>query len=154
MDSTLRARFSLMAILILAAAAMRIVPHPPNFSPVAAIALFGGAHFDRKGWAFIVPLAAMLLSDVVLQLLYGWGFHTQMPIVYLTFTAIVGLGLLLRGQRRPRLVIAAALGASLLLYLTTNFGVWALGSLYPKTASGLLACYIAALPFLGWTVLA
>lgn len=152
MERTVNARSSLVTAMILGAAVLRIVPHPPNFTPIAAIALFGGAHLDRKRWAFAVPLAAMLLSDLVLQILFGWGLHGQLPIVYATFAGIVCLGLAVRDRRRPLPVAGAALGASLLLYLTTNFAVWAAGSLYPRTVAGLLACYTAGLPFLAPTI--
>jgi hypothetical protein len=94
----------------------------------------------------------MLLSDAVLELLYGWGFHAQMPVVYLSFAAIVGLGLLLRRRRRVASLPAAALAASTLFFLATNFTVWAGGGLYPHTAAGLAACYAAALPFFGPTL--
>ncbi len=152
MDRTLKARFALMAAMVVGVAILRIVPHPPNFAPVAAMALFGGAHFDHRAWAFIVPLVAMLLSDAVLELLFGWGFHAQMPLVYLSFAAIVGLGLVIRSRRRPLVVGGAALAASTLFFVTTNFGVWAMGSLYPKTVAGLLACYTAAIAFFGYTL--
>lgn len=154
MERTLRARFWLMASMVLGVATMRILPHPPNFAPVAAMALFGGAHFDRRAWAFAVPLGAMLLSDTVLELLFGWGFHAQMPVVYLSFSGIVCLGFLLRRRRRLIPVAAAALSGSTLFFLTTNFSVWAQGGLYPRTAAGLAACYTAALPFFGATVAA
>jgi len=152
MERTLRARFWLMASLVVGVAIMRIIPHPPNFAPVAAMALFGGAHFDRRGWAFVVPLAAMLLGDAVLELLFGWGFHALMPVVYVSFAAIVSLGFLLRRRRRFVPVAAVALAGSTLFFLTTNFGVWAQGSLYPRAAAGLAACYAAAVPFFGATV--
>lgn len=153
-ERTLRARFWLMASMVVGVATLRILPHPPNFAPVAAMALFGGAHFDRRTWAFVVPLAAMLLSDAVLELLFGWGFHALMPVVYLSFTAIVCLGVLLGRHRRIVPVATAALAGSTLFFLTTNLGVWATGSMYPRTAAGLATCYTAALPFFGATAAA
>src|SRR5713101_898164 len=99
MNTAIRSRFWLMAGLVFGAAALRLLPHPPNFAPIAAIALFGGAHFERKRWAFAVPLAAMLASDTVLEALYGWGFTSGMPVVYGSFALIVGVGMLLRGRR-------------------------------------------------------
>ena len=151
MDTTLKTRFWWMAAMVAGVAALRILPHPYNFAPVTAMALFSGAHFDRKAWAFAVPLAAMLLSDAALELLWGEGFHGQMPVIYLSFAAIVGLGFLLRGRRRVLPVGAALFSASLLFFAVTNFGVWAFGSLYPLTPAGLLAAYVAALPFFGAT---
>jgi hypothetical protein len=152
MDRMLRARFWWMASMVVGVAAMRVLPHPPNFTPVAAMALFGGAHFDRKSWAFAVPLAAMLLSDAVLEWVFGRGFHALTPVVYLSFVAIVCLGFLLRRRRSVATVAGAALGSSVLFFLTTNLAVWAAGDLYPRTAAGLAACYVAAIPFFGATL--
>ncbi len=141
-----------MAAMVVGAATMRLLPHPPNFTPIAAMALFGGACFDRKLWAFVVPLAGMLASDVALEILTGHGFHTLMPVVYLSFAAITGLGLLIRRRRQVWSIAAASLAASTLFFLTTNFAVWLFGSFYPKTAAGLFGCYVAALPFFGSTI--
>src|SRR5260370_33110869 len=143
-------RFWLMASLVLGAAALRLLPHPPNFTPIAAIALFGGAHFERKGWAFAAPLAAMALSDAVLRALFGWGFD---PVVYATFAVIVCLGFLLRDRKTAPLPVAgASLAAATIVYLTTNFAVWAGSGMYAKTVTGLVRCYVAAIPFLGPTL--
>lgn len=141
-----------MATLVLGAAILRLLPHPPNVTPVAAMALFGGAHFDRTSRAFAVPLAAMFISDALLQWLFGWGFHGQMVVVYLCFVATVGIGLLLRRRVSVLSVAAAAFSSSTLFFVTTNLAVWAAGSLYPHSAAGLLSCYVAALPFYGLTL--
>lgn len=135
-------RFAVIAGLILAAAASRLLPHPPNFTPVGAVALFGGACLADKRLAFLVPLAAMFLSDLVL------GLHRGMPVIYLCFALVVCLGFRLRCHRRPLPVAAAAVAGALLFYLVSNFGVWARGRMYPLTIDGLAACYVAALPFL------
>ena len=152
MEKTLKARFWLMLSMVVGIAIMRVIPHPPNFTPVAAMALFGGACFDRKKWAFIIPLLAMLLSDTALQLLFGWGFHNLMPVVYLSFIAIVGLGLWVRKNRKVSVIISASIASSVLFFITTNFAVWGFSSLYPKTIQGLIACYTMALPFFGNTL--
>ena len=142
----MKSRFGLMIGMIFAAAAMRLVPHPPNFESIGAIALFAGAHFDDKRWAFICPLAALFLSDAVI------GFHTQMPIVYGTFALVVWLGFFLRERRTALPITGAALAASILFFVITNFGVWAFDGLYPRTFEGLVVCYIAAIPFFGYTL--
>jgi uncharacterized protein DUF6580 len=140
-------RFGLMAILVFAGVATRLLPHPPNFTAMSAIALFSGAHFSRRIWGFAVPLAAMLVSDAVL------GFSSTLPVVYATFAAIVGIGFLLRERRTRVLPVAgAAVASSVLFYLTTNFAVWVLSGIYPKTPAGLVACYVAAIPFFGPTL--
>jgi hypothetical protein len=137
--------------MILAAAASRLIPHPPNFSPITAMALLGGACFVEKRWAFVVPLAALLISDVLI------GFHHTVPFVYGSVALIVCLGFWLRTRRTALPIACAALAGSLLFFTVTNFGVWAFGDLpgttYPKTAEGLLACYVAAVPFFGNTLL-
>jgi len=142
-----------MVAMVVSAAFLRFVPHPPNCTPIAAISLFSGAHFERKAWAFSIPLGAMLLSDVLFELLFGWGLHPQMLIVYASFTAMVGLGTFLRTRRQTIPVVTAAVSSSLLFFWTTNLGVWATSGLYAHTVSGLGACYVAALPFLGTTLL-
>ena len=141
-----RPRFTLLAAMIFAAAASRLMPHLPNATPIAAIALFGGAFFADKRLAFLVPLAALFLSDLVL------GLHGQMPGVYASFAMTVCLGFWLRGQRWVLPIAAATLTSSVLFYLVTNFNVWATGGLYPKTLEGLGACYVAAIPFFRYTV--
>lgn len=127
--------------MILAAAASRLCPHLPNFTPIAAMALFGGAHFADKRLAFGVPLLALLLSDALL------GFHAGMPAVYGGFALIVALGLGLRANRTATTVAGTALAGALLFFLITNFAVWAAGVLYPRTWAGLGECYLAAIPF-------
>jgi hypothetical protein len=138
----LKARSTLIIFMILAAAASRLIPHPPNMTSVAAMALFGGAMLDDRRLAFVVPLSALFLSDLVL------GFHSQMFVVYGTFALIVCIGLRLQQHRSPALIAGAAITSSLLFFITTNFGVWALDQMYPHTLAGLGACYTAALPFL------
>lgn len=135
--------------IILAAAMMRLVPHPWNVTPVAAMALFGGACFDKRFLAFLVPLAAMAVSDILLGLTTGWGiFHSTLPFVYGAFALTVVLGMLIRDRATPLRIGGATIAATVLFFLVTNFGVWATQPLYPPTFEGLIACYVAALPFL------
>ncbi|GAB4330188.1 MAG: hypothetical protein Kow00127_22420 [Bacteroidales bacterium] len=122
-------------------ALMRMIPHWPNFTPVAALALFGGALYGRKWLAFIIPLGAMFLSDLVL------GLHQGIIAVYLAFALVVLLGFGL-GQKPGALKLGAfTLIASLIFFIITNFAVWLGGIMYPLTFAGLMACYTAALPF-------
>ncbi len=143
---TLPPRVLAPVAMIAAAAAARLLPHPPNVTPLAAIALFAGACLPRR-LALVIPLAALFLSDLVI------GLHDQMPVVYGSFALIVLLGRLLRARRRALPIAAATLCGSIFFFAATNFGVWAFGSLYPRTFEGLLACYVAALPFFGGTLL-
>ncbi len=133
--------------MILAAAASRLIPHPPNFSPIAALALFGGAQFGDKRLAFLVPLAAMFLSDLVL------GLHSLILVIYGCFALIVCFGFWVRQKQNVRRIGAAVLAGAILFFIVTNFGVWATGSFYPKSGGGLLTCYVEAVPFF-WNTLA
>ncbi|MGH2403238.1 MAG: DUF6580 family putative transport protein [bacterium] len=136
-----RLRMIALIGIVLAAAASRLLPHPPNFTPIAAMALFGGAYFADRRLAFLVPLLGMFLSDLIL------GLHRLLPVVYACFALIVCLGFWLRGRKSVLRIAGAALAGSILFFVVTNFGVWAMGSLYPKSLDGLLAAYVAAIPF-------
>ena len=133
----------LLAILsaILVAAVLRLVPHPPNFTPIGAMALFGGAYFGRRALAFAAPLGALLISDAVI------GFHSGMPFVYASVAVIVLVGWAIRANMTPFRIATAAVIGSVMFFTVTNFGVWLSSGMYPQTLSGLAACYVAAIPF-------
>jgi hypothetical protein len=136
--------------LILAAALSRIIPHPANFTPLVAIALFGSVYFNGKSTAFLAPIVVMFLSDAVLWRVHGYDLFSVMRIVvYSSFFLITALGMLTkRFSLLPRIAFGATAG-SLLFFFITNFFVWSSWTLYPDTFEGLLACYVAAIPFLG-----
>jgi hypothetical protein len=138
----------LLALLsaILIAATLRLVPHPPNFTPIGAMALFGGAYLGRRWLAFAAPLAAMLLSDALI------GFHSGMPFVYASVALIVLIGGIGLARKSVLRIGAAALASSVLFFLVSNFGTWAVSGMYPMTLAGLGACYVAAIPFFQNTV--
>ena len=129
-------------ILILAAAFARLIPHPANVTPLAAMALAGGVYLDRR-FALLIPVAALFLSDLVL------GFHPTMLFVYGSFLATGLIGYRLRKHRSMGFITAGAVASSVLFFLVTNFGVWLTGGgwHYAPTWNGLVTCYIAALPF-------
>jgi hypothetical protein len=136
----------LAALMILAAAFSRLIPHPLNFAPITAIALAGGVYLDKR-FSLVVPIAALLISDSIL------GFYPVLFFVYGTVAAIGVIGLWLRSHKKPLPVFGATLVSSILFFLVTNFGVWAVGpEMYPKTWAGLLECYAAGLPFFRNTV--
>ncbi len=141
-----RPRFLFLAGIILAAALSRLIPHPPNFSPVAALALFGGAAIADKRPAFVLPLAAMFLSDLIL------GFSPLTPVIYGCLALIVCLGFWVKRSQSPGRIGLAAVAGAILFFGVTNFGVWAMGSYYPKTGAGLAECFTAAIPFF-WNTL-
>ena len=140
-------RLLVLVLMILAAAASRVLPHPPNVASITAVALFGGAYLTSKRLALIVPLAALFLSDLIL------GFYRHMEIVYGSFLLVVFVGFWLQRKRSVLRIAGAALAGSVIFFIITNFGVWAFESLYPRTAAGLLACYVAAIPFFQNTIL-
>jgi hypothetical protein len=133
----------LVALLfaILVAAALRLVPHPPNFSPIDAMALFSGAYLGRRSIAIEAPFAALLLSDAVL------GFYHGMATVYATVALIVVIGWWLSSRRTPLRIAAAAVASSVTFFVITNLGMWLFSGIYPVTYAGLVACYTAAIPF-------
>jgi len=136
-----------IAITLLAIAVMsRIMPHPANFAPIAAIALFGGAILPRK-LAITVPLLAMVISDLFI------GLHPLIMFTWGTFALIALLSSAKFKSITPLAVLGSSAGASVLFYLVTNFGVWIEGRLYAQTLSGLVQCYYNALPFFRNTLL-
>jgi hypothetical protein len=156
-STMLQPRFLLLVGLVFAAALARLAPHPLNFTPIGAIALFAGAHFARKQWAFALPLAAMFVSDLVLYAgryeAYRQNLVTTSLLVYGSIALIVCVGLWLRNRRRVRNIAAATLAGSLVFFVVTNFGAWLSYSMYPKTWAGLVDCYVLAIPFFRNTLL-
>lgn len=134
-------RMVITVALIAAAAFSRLLPHPPNFAPITALALFGAVYLDRKH-SFLVPISAMLLSD------YFIGFYSGMWWVYGAFVLIGLLGLWLRDHQTVGTTIGASVSGSVLFFIITNFGVWVSSQVtYPHTFAGLMECYAAAIPF-------
>lgn len=120
--------FMLLAVLF------RLLPHLPNFTPITAIALFGGLYFSNKSMAYLVPLFIMVLSDLFL------GFHTISIVVYAAFLLVSFIG-----TRTKKPSVFTILLSSISFFIITNFGVWLIG--YPKTWTGLVECYTLAIPF-------
>ncbi|MGB2645457.1 MAG: DUF6580 family putative transport protein [Candidatus Acidiferrum sp.] len=140
-------RTLLVAAVIVLAAALRIAPHPWNFAPIGAMALFSGAMVRSRRFAFLFPLLALFAGDVFI------GFHKLMPVVYASFLVSVAIGFWLRERRSVARVGAATLFGAIQFFLVTNFAVWAFGLSYPHTSAGLIACYAAGVPFF-WNTLA
>lgn len=144
----------IIALIILAAAFSRLIPHPLNFAPLGAMALFGAAYFGRKGLGLLMTMLAWFASDLILNnfvypstagefVIYTQGaFYIYAPIVII----YAGGTLLLQRVTLPR-VILGSLAASVVFFAISNFGVWMSGMMYPISLDGLWACYAAALPF-------
>ena len=139
---------AIVLLLITVGVVLRLLPHPANFAPISAIALFGGVYLSRKT-ALVLPLLAMLIGDFFL------GFYELRLglTVYASFLLIAGLGLLIKNRKSIFAVAGGALAGSILFFLTTNFAVWAFTPWYAKTISGLLNCYLTAIPFFKNTLL-
>ena len=137
----MNSRLITLSLIIFAIAMFRLLPHPPNVSPVAAMALFGGAYFSDKRVAFLVPFLALLLSDVLI------GLHDTMVYVYAGFALTVVIGFWIGKKPNIGRTAIAVLVYSVLFFIITNFGAWASFGLYPKTTEGLMQAYVAAIPF-------
>lgn len=140
--------FIIALFFILMAVISRFLPHFPNFTPIAAIALFGGVYFSKK-IALILPIAAMLVSDIFI------GFYEPLIMlsVYGSFVLSVLLGFWLKKHKNWFTVLGSALACSLVFFVITNFAVWAFSPWYAKTLSGLSQCYLMAIPFFRNTLL-
>ncbi len=144
-------RFIFITSAIFIVAASRLFPHIPNFTPLAAMALFGGAYLSDKRMAFIVPLLALFISDIALQLLFGWGFHNTMIYVYIGFIVTSLIGMLVKQNVTVQSVAAGSLVSSILFFIITNFGVWAANG-FQMGIVGLETTYILGIPFFTPTV--
>jgi len=140
-------RLTTILMIIIAAALIRVMPHPPNVTPIAAIALFAGAYLPDRRLALIVPLAALFLSDLLI------GFHDTMVYVYAGMAITVFIGAAI--SQRPTILpaIAASFSASVLFFLVTNYGAWVGSPLYPQTPEGLMTAMTAGIPFFRNSVL-
>jgi hypothetical protein len=127
--------------LILLGAISRFIPHPPNFTPISAMALFGGAKYNEKHFAFIIPLLVMFFSDLII------GFHTEVFAVYLCFIITVALGIRIRNNPKIYKIALAIILSSVIFFLLTNLSYWLFSGMYPHNLEGLIICYWNALPF-------
>src|SRR5277367_6515137 len=123
--------------VVVAAALARLVPHPQNVTPIAAMALFGGACFTNRKMAYLLPMAAMLLSDLVLGFTrYGvLILLASQPVVYACILATTAIGQLIKDRRSVWQVGTAALTGAVVFFVVTNLAVWATGRMYPLTGS-------------------
>jgi hypothetical protein len=143
----MKPRFWTLTALVLIAALSRVIPHPWNATPIAALALFGGAHFSSRRSAYLVPLVAMIVSNVMLG-----SFYDTLPFVYASFVLTVYIGTRLRDRRDALTVASASLVSSLAFFAITNAGHWLVSGMYPRTGAGLASCFVAAIPFFRGTV--
>jgi hypothetical protein len=140
-------RFIFVISIILIAVVMRLIPHLPNFTPVAAIALFGGTYISRKWLAFFIPIIIMFISDSII------GLHSYIIPVYISFAITVSIGLILRKKTNIWTVAGASLASSILFFIITNFAIWYISPFYTQNMAGLMTCYTAGIPFFNYSVL-
>ena len=143
--------FPISLILILAFA--RLIPHPPNFTPIIAVALISGYFFKNINLSLLILLVAMLLSDLFI------GFYKNMIFVYASLLLITFVFHKISKKINYKNLFIYCFAGSLIFFIFSNFGVWALGSpgvldvAYERNISGLVECYILAIPFFGNTFL-
>ena len=137
----------IVLLIIILAAVTRCIPHPPNFTPIIAIGLFGGAYIQNRSLAVLIPIAAMFLSDLFL------GLHGTLYWVYSSMLLITSIGMLMMNRVTLKNCTIAVLSGSLLFFFITNFGVWFSSGYYSKNIAGLFTCYVMGLPFLGNTLI-
>lgn len=133
-------KFWAVFILITAGLSARLLPHPSNWSPVAAVALFSGAYLRPRFLAFAIPLASLFLSDLFL------GLYAELPVIYALFALTTFMGTRW-AQNRPSRIFGLSLLSSVIFFVGSNFAVWLTGALYSRTFDGLVSCYVMALPF-------
>lgn len=152
-----------LSILIIVAALSRILPHSYNFTPIGAMALLGGAYYGNKILAFAVPLITLYISDFFINNFIFRSFFPDkegliffsdfMIYTYLGTALMVLLGKVLLKKVNFQRLLGGAIGASMIFFLISNFGVWLGSVVYPKSLMGLILCYEAGLPFLSSSLL-
>ena len=133
-------KLNFIIILIGIAILSRLIPHPPNFTPITAIALFSTIHFKNKILTYLIPIIGLFISDLIL------GLSMVNLFVYLSFIAITFIGFKFKKINNYSILLS-----STTFFIVSNFGVWILG--YPKTIEGFIFCYYMALPFFVYTIM-
>ena len=147
-NKTLNPRLIFIIAVILIAAILRLIINIPNVTPIAAMALFGGVFFKKRYLGYLIPLATLFITDLII------GFHSTIIYVYAAFAITVSIGFLIRNKLNVFSVVGASLASSILFFLITNFGVWASGMVgYPMVFAGLIESYVAGIPFFRTEVL-
>ena len=158
MKNTKQWKWIVVAALVMVAAFSRLLPHPYNFSPIAGMALLGGAAMGKKAWAFILPIGALFLSDICFQLFtnipgfYGWG----QLLNYGAFALVVVLGIFALRKINVKNVVLTSLAASVIFFIISNFSVWLFaGGIAPYTynSAGLMNTFVLGIPFFGNTLI-
>lgn len=154
MKTKINLRIGVLTLLVLLAALSRLIPHPANFAPIGAMALFGAAYFSQRYLSFLIPIISMWVSDLVINnVVYSQFFDHFVWFYqgcYWTYGAFILIGLMgfaVLKKVRVQNLLAASIFASIIFFLVSNFGVWSSTAMYPKDFDGLMICYTAGLPF-------
>ena len=146
--------FYLVLGLILIIAFSRLIPHYPNFTPLCSIALFGAKYFNNRYLAYILPIFAVWLSDIIINNFVLGQYFNEFTLLYSGFYWQYGSIILITLFGRLTLknisvskILGVSISSSLIFFVISNFGVWVSSSFYPNTFSGLITCYVAAIPF-------
>ena len=139
--SNIGIKTSTILILIAILAFSRLIPHPPNFTPLLGMAVFAGARLDNKLFAIFAPLSAMFLSDLII------GLHSGMSIIYFALLVNVFLGFYLKERLVPLLIGGTIISGAIIFFIITTFAVWYGSSFYSNDLAGLITCYTMGLPF-------
>ena len=131
-----------ITLFITVAALMRLIPHPPNFVPITAIAIFAGVKLNNIKIAYAIPISIMLISDLFI------GFYSISLFVYLAFILIITYSSFNKKYSIKNIILS-----SVMFFIITNFGVWLMGG-YPKSVEGLVLCYTMAIPFFTNSIIA
>ena len=137
--------FAISLILLLAFS--RMIPHPPNFTPIIAVAIMSGYFFKNLNLSLFVLVISMILSDIFI------GFYNQLIFVYSSLILITIIFFKISNMINLKNLFLLSFLGSLIFYLISNFGVWAVGNLYEKNLNGLIECYLLAIPFFKNTIL-
>ena len=148
MKKWLTEKHGLFYLLVVFVVASRLLPHPMNFTPVGALALFSGAYIaNKRSW--LIPLAVLFISDLYI------GFYSPLVMlsVYVSFAISAVLGRYALSNKRTVMRIGAgAVGSATVLFVLSNFALWLTGLYYPMTIEGLTLCFVKAIPFYGYSL--
>ena len=144
----------ILAVLIALGVAGRLLPHPPNFTPMAAIALFAGFIFIKRYMAVVAVVSTMILCDYFAfgSLSVSWFGSKSMFVVYIALLFPIVFKNFLQRKLGVLRIFGAAFASSTVFFLATNFAVWAFSPMYEKTLEGLVLCYTMAIPFFQNTI--
>jgi hypothetical protein len=152
-------RFGAITLIVLLASLSRLIPHPANFAPLGAMALFGTAYYNKRWLAYLLPIVTFWGSDLLVNnILYGDYFdhfvlwYPGAQWTYGTMLLIVLAGTMILKKVTAGRLMLASLSASAIFFLASNFGVWLSGSMYSMDFSGLMTCYAMGLPFFKNTI--